>query len=114
MRTRPAGEWKGAVMTNAIITAFCLCRACCGEDSSRTASGRPPKLGVTVAAPRAVPFGTWVDITVPGLAPMRRRVDDRTNRRWDGRWDVLVPTHREAREFGLQTGTVRIVKGGSR
>ena len=96
----------------AVITAFCLCSNCCGENSSRTASGRAPVLGVTIAAPRSVPFGTWVEIHLPGGNVLRRRVDDRTHRRWDGRWDVLVRTHREAREFGLQEGTILIVKGG--
>jgi hypothetical protein len=98
----------------AVITAFCLCSACCGEDSSRTASGRAPVLGVTIAAPRSVPFGTWVEIQLPAGRVLRRRVDDRTHRRYDGRWDVLVRTHLEAREFGLRKGTVKIVKGGRR
>ena len=95
---------------SATITAFCLCAACCGEDSSTTASRRTPVVGVTIAAPRAVPFGTMVEVRLPGGQILRRRVDDRTHRRWDGRWDVLVRTHREAKEFGVQNGRVRIIR----
>lgn len=87
---------------NALVTAYCLCAACCGETGRNTASGRPPVVGVTIAAPRSVPFGTWVRIEVPGRPPLLRRVDDRTARRYDGRWDLLVDSHLSAKRWGAR------------
>ena len=92
-------------MTNLILTAYCWCHACTGHDHQPTASGRRPVVGVTIAAPRSVPLGTRVALYVPGWGVVQRRVDDRTHRRYEGRWDVFVRSHREAREFGLRTAT---------
>lgn len=75
-----------------------------------TASGTIPRVGVTVAAPRSVPFGTVVLVEVPGIGKLRRRVEDRTARRHDGVWDVLVASHAEAKRFGRRNVTVRILK----
>lgn len=91
------------------VTAYCLCVLCCGSTPDTAANGRSPVVGVTVAAPRAVPFGTWVEISIPGMSPMRRRVDDRLSRRWDHRWDVLVESHAAARQFGVRKGTIRVI-----
>ncbi len=91
------------------ITAYCLCVLCCGPDSSLTASGRPPVIGVSIAAPRTVPFGTWVEVKVPGQPILRRRVDDRTHWRWGWRYDVLVEDHLVAKRFGLRRGVVRVI-----
>jgi 3D (Asp-Asp-Asp) domain-containing protein len=62
-----------------------------------TASGYVPVVGTTIAAPRNIPFGTRVYI--PTLKSWRI-VQDRTARRYDGRWDIFVKTHREAKHFG--------------
>lgn len=100
-------------MIRAIITAYCNCLACCGPSSPEagghglTASGRRPVPGLTIAAPRSVPFGTRVFITIPGVWTRREfRVDDRTARRHDGKWDVFLPSHLQAREFGVKRGLV--------
>lgn len=68
-----------------------------------------PVPGVTIAAPRRVPLGTWVEITLPGRRPIRRRVDDRTAKSIDG-WDLYLTSHSAAREFGARRVTVRILK----
>jgi 3D (Asp-Asp-Asp) domain-containing protein len=86
------------------VTAYCSCTKCCGKwAGGPTASGRKPQAGVTIAAPRALPFGTWLDIEGVG----RRRVDDRLARRYDNRIDVYFPTHAEALRFGKRKLTVR-------
>lgn len=104
-----AGTDPVASLTS-IATAFCACAACCGEGrSGETASGRKPVVGVTVAAPRSIPFGTWVNIDVPGYGVMRRRVDDRTSRRFDGRWDVFMASHGAAARFGVRKCKVTII-----
>ena len=99
-----------AKVIGAVITAFCLCSECCGHEGGLTAWGTVPKVGVTVAAPRNVRFGTWVRIEIPGQPAIVRRVEDRTARRFDGRWDVLVKTHEEAKRFGIKTGTIKQTK----
>lgn len=111
-----ATKAKGQAVTErhqvigAVITAFCLCSECCGHEGGITAWGTVPKVGVTIAAPRNVRFGTWVRIEIPGQPVMVRRVEDRTARRFDGRWDVLVRTHDEAKRFGIKTGTIKPIK----
>lgn len=92
-------------MTNtvAIITAYCACKLCCGPDAvGLTASGVRPVQGVTVAAPRSVPFGTLVNIDGVGL----RTVQDRMARRYDGRWDVYFERHEDAKQFGIRKAVV--------
>jgi 3D (Asp-Asp-Asp) domain-containing protein len=83
------------IFTNAVTTAYCLCSLCCGGNGV-TASGDVPVQGVTVAAPRSVPLGTVVWIEGIG----RRVVQDRTAKRFDGRWDLYYKTHAEAVRFG--------------
>ncbi len=95
---------------NGWATAYCVCAVCCGREGGLTASGTIPRVGVTVAAPRSVPFGTVVLVEVPGIGKLRRRVEDRTARRHDGVWDVLVASHAEAKRFGRRNVTVRILK----
>lgn len=80
------------------VTAYCPCKTCCGKPNQPTASGRMPVQGVTVAGPRRIPFGTWVEIEGVG----RRRVDDRLARRYDNRFDVYFTNHATARKFGIR------------
>lgn len=82
------------------VTAYCACVKCCGKWSGGpTASGRLPVEGVTIAAPRAIPFGTWLNIEGVGL----RRVDDRLARKYDHRIDVFFADHQRALKFGKRT-----------
>ena len=100
----------------ATVTAYCNdgshgCRICCGPNpTGLTAAGTRPS-SVTVAGPRSVPLGTWVEITLPGRAPVRKRVEDRTAKRFDGRWDLFFPDHASAKRFGIVTNaSVRILR----
>jgi 3D (Asp-Asp-Asp) domain-containing protein len=93
-----------AIVT-AIVTAYCGCRLCCGPTApAPTASGAWPKECITVAAPRAIPFGTVVEIEGVG----RRVAQDRTSKRFEGRWDIYFEDHRKALEFGKRTLRIRI------
>ena len=92
----------------ALLTAYCACAICCGRAGGLTAANTKPVPGVTLAAPRSVPFGMWVTVEAPGIGRIRRRVEDRTARRFDGRWDLFVATHEEAERFGKRWVTVRI------
>lgn len=80
------------------VTAYCPCEKCCRYNGSRTASGVSPKLGTTVAAPRWMPFGTKLNIQ--GVGP--RIVQDRLAKTYDGRIDVYVRSHLEAKRFGIK------------
>lgn len=98
----------------AIVTAYCACHVCCSvHNGGRAANRLYPVVGVTVAGPRSVPFGTVVDISGVG----RRIVEDRTDLKYDGRWDVFVGrdqgAHRRAKVFGKQRLDIRIVRWGT-
>lgn len=90
------------LVITAVLTAYCHCAKCCGHANRRTASGITPQPGVTVAAPRQVPFGTRVYIPYVGW----RTAQDRLARRYDTRWDVFMPTHAQAKRFGIRTNTI--------
>ena len=95
-------------LTNAIVTAYCAGKCCCGSHAkSITASGVKPQEGITIAAPRSVPFGTVVFVTVPGAFTNRPFLaQDRLSKRFPKRWDIFISTHARARQFGLQHATI--------
>jgi 3D (Asp-Asp-Asp) domain-containing protein len=95
------------MITNVIVTAYCHCVLCCGTvEKKPTASGAWPREGVTIAAPRHIPFGTRVEID--GRVYV---VQDRTAKRFDGRWDIFMNSHKEAKKFGKQKRGVKILFG---
>lgn len=87
-------------MTNLLIICsfWCACKICTGTVAQPTASGIMPRVGITISAPRSVPFGTIVDL--PGIG--RRIVQDRASRKYDHRWDVFVASHAEAKRLGIK------------
>jgi 3D (Asp-Asp-Asp) domain-containing protein len=98
------------IITAVVITAYCNCTKCTHGDNI-TARGNAPREGITVAAPRAVPLGTKAAITVPGAFTNRIFVvEDRTARRFDGRWDIFIASHERAKRFGKQNGEIKIIK----
>lgn len=89
----------------AIVTAYCACTLCCGPNSPQpTASGCWPREGITIAAPRSIPFGTKVKV-----ADREYIVQDRTAKRFDGRWDIYMNSHQAAKKFGKQKHTIHII-----
>ena len=87
------------------ITAYCACSICCGPKARGiTAAGTRPKQGRTIAAPRSVPLGSKVRVHgLPGVFT----VEDRTARRFDGRWDIYFERHQDALKFGKRKLDVR-------
>ena len=79
------------------VTAYC--------DGTVTASGTRPRAGITIAAPRHIPFGTWVVIK-----GHRYRVEDRMNKRFPDRWDIYMTNRADALRFGKQELKVEVVK----
>jgi 3D (Asp-Asp-Asp) domain-containing protein len=93
--------WAGSATAKSYtVTAYCPCVKCCGAWAAgrRTASGVVPKAGVTIAAPRHVPFGTRLYVEGVGW----RVVQDRLAKRYDNRLDVFVNNHHTALAFGKQ------------
>lgn len=72
----------------------------------KTASGKWPIVGRSCAGPRNLPFGTVVWIDGVGL----RIVEDRTHKRYDGRFDVFMETEAACLQFGKQQLTVEVIK----
>lgn len=89
------------MITNAIVTAYCALACCCGpKDKSNigiTASGKMATEGRTIAAPRHIPLGSIV--RVEGFKKPFI-VEDRTARRYNGRWDIYMDSHISAKNFG--------------
>lgn len=80
------------------VTAYCPCEKCCGRFSDGiTASGSPAK-GKLIAAPKSIPFGTWINIKGYGYA----EVLDRGGAIKGKRLDVFFSTHQEALNWGVQ------------
>ena len=67
------------------------------------ADGRHVHVGA-VAGPRAIPLGTWVSI-----GGRTYQVEDRTARRFDGRFDIWMPSRTAALRFGKRQLKVNIL-----
>ena len=90
-----------------VITAYCHCAVCCGRAGNLTAASTKPIPYVTIAAPRRIPFGTRIKIRHP-TGWRTYIVQDRTARAHDGVFDIFLPSHEAAREFGRQILPVKI------
>ena len=79
---------KVVLVENATVTYYC--------DGEITASGKKVSRGM-IAAPRSVPFGTKVEID-----GVTYTVEDRTHKRYNGRWDIYLPDRNQCLENGKQ------------
>ena len=92
------------ILTNVILSGYCACRICCGPDAANlTARGNPPREGITIAAPRAIPLGSAITINSHTYT-----VEDRTAQRYDGRFDIYFRSHAEAKRFGIRRADVLV------
>lgn len=97
------------------LTAYCSCEICCkqyainrpkdaqGSDIVYTASGKIAEVGLTIAAPAGIPFGTI--LVIDGH---EYEVQDRGSAITEGRIDVYHNDHEEAKMFGVQYAEVFI------
>jgi 3D (Asp-Asp-Asp) domain-containing protein len=76
-------QGHGPKLRRFTVSAYCHCRVCTHRGDGITASGIRVREGITIAAPRSIPFGTR--IWVPGAG--WRTVQDRLSRRYDHRLD---------------------------
>ena len=72
------------IITNALISFYIVTGNPCAD-------GKFPTAHHTIAAPRSIPLGTRVH--VEGFGDYV--VEDRTNIRYDGRWDIFTDGNRE-------------------
>ena len=70
-----------------------------------TASGKPVRVGVTIACPPSIPFGTRLEIESVGV----RVCEDRGGAITEGHLDIYIPNLNKAQAFGRQTLKVRKV-----
>lgn len=93
------------IITNMVITAYCLCTVCCGPNATGiAANGKPPIAGITVAGPRMYKLGTKIAISGIG----NRVITDRLARKYDNRIDLFMSSHVQAKQFGIRTNKVTI------
>lgn len=92
------------MITN-ILTSVCTAYVATGNN---VAWNRPvphrPVVGLTIAVPRQFPLGCRVIIDGHEYCG-----EDRTAKRFDGRFDIFMATRNEALTFGKQTKTVIVI-----
>lgn len=97
---------------NATVTAYCICKKCCGKDESHpaygiTASGRPAEPYVSVAVdPFLIPLGSAVYIDYGDGVLQEFRADDTGSGVNGAHIDVCMTTHEEALEHGVREARV--------
>ena len=97
---------------NAKITAYCICKKCCGKDESHpaygiTASGREAEPFVSVAVdPVLIPLGSKVYVDYGDGLLYEFRADDTGGGVAGGHIDVCYPDHESALAHGVQAATV--------
>lgn len=77
---------------------------CYSGDPTVTASGKRTTPGITIAAPKHIPFGTWVHLQGIGW----RRVDDRGKRITGNKIDICFHTRKAALQWGRRKIKVHI------
>ncbi len=88
------------------VSAYCPKSCCTGKwADGYTASGKPA-VGLIVAAPTDMPFGTVLQIPGYGTA----QVQDRGGAITGNRLDVLFPTHEQAKQWGVQYLMVKEIR----
>ena len=97
---------------NATITAYCICKECCGKDPDHpyygiTASGRPAEPYVSVAVDSfLIPLGSTVYLDYGDGMLREFRADDTGGAVVGAHIDVCMTTHEEALEHGVKTARV--------
>ena len=97
---------------NATITAYCICKECCGKDESHpaygiTASGRPAEPYLSVAVDSIlIPLGSTVYLDYGDGELLQFRADDTGSGVAGAHVDICYPDHQSALEHGVQVARV--------
>ena len=91
-------------------TQYCACAICCDVYTGITASGARVQEHHTIAAPKNIPLGTWVEIqsSIPGVSGFYK-VEDRGGAIKGDRIDIYTESHSKAYAFGIQPIKMRVV-----
>lgn len=84
------------LISAAIVTAYIRTGQPC-------ANGHMPQVNHTIAAPRNIPLGSHVVIDGNIYT-----VEDRTAKRFNGRFDIFMASKAEAINFGKKTNSVKV------
>lgn len=102
------------IIENATITAYCICKDCCGKEDTHpaygiTASGREAVPYYSVAVdPLLIELGTTLYLDFGGGTLMECRADDTGSGVSGAHIDLCLPDHQSALEFGVQTAKVYV------
>ena len=97
---------------NATVTAYCVCKTCCGKDESHpyygiTASGRPAEPFLSVAVdPFMIELGSTVYLDYGDGVIHQFRADDTGSSIVGAKIDICYPDHETALLHGVQTARV--------
>ena len=95
------------------LTAYCPCSACCGKNDGITATGTVATEGRTVAVdPAVIPYGTTIEVIYPDGSRARYVAEDCGGAIKAQRLDVFFADHQTAREYGIRTAYVFLVREG--
>ena len=95
------------------LTAYCPCSACCGKNDGITATGTVATEGRTVAVdPNVIPYGTTIEVIYPDGSRARYVAEDCGGAIKAQRLDVFFADHQTAREYGIRTAYVFLVREG--
>ena len=85
------------------LTAYCPCSACCGKNDATE--------GRTVAVdPNDIPYGTTIEVIYPDGSRARYVAEDCGGAIKAQRLDVFFADHQTAREYGIRTAYVFLVR----
>lgn len=103
----PITDPPGLVRSVSTVTAYSEFDSCHYDDCVM-ASGKRAYVGA-VACPRALPLGSPILISGRPFT-----CEDRTAKKYDGRFDIFLgygaPAHEEAKQFGVRKLLVEIIK----
>ena len=95
------------------LTAYCPCSRCCGKNDGITATGTVATEGRTVAVdPNVIPYGTTIEVIYPDGSRAQYVAEDCGGAIKAQRLDVFFADHQTAREYGVRTAYVFLVREG--
>ena len=107
----PQAAWAKVRTVDAVVTAYCPCRVCCGPNARGiTSTGQDARQSGCAVDPRLIPYGCRVRI--PGVG-WRTADDTGSAMREHGEKgvfhiDVRMPSHEQAVRFGVRHVAIRI------
>lgn len=107
----PQGVQAKVRTVDAVVTAYCPCRECCGPNARGiTSTGQDARLTGCAVDPRHIPYGSRV--RVPGIG-WRTADDTGSAMREHGEKgiihvDIRMQSHEQALRFGVRHTTIRI------